>query len=70
MIMLVGLTSSSSITQSMVSFEPMLIAPKMGIETLSPLFPRWTYSALLAARDCSSPLGMGGRADILDFGTN
>jgi hypothetical protein len=40
-------TSSSSITQGSVSRLPKLIAPRIGTETLNPLFPKFTYSALL-----------------------
>jgi hypothetical protein len=51
-------TFSSSITHGAQSGCPMLIAPKMGIEIRSPLFPSCTYSALLASTDFLSDSGM------------
>jgi hypothetical protein len=45
-----GSDSSSSMTQGCHLDEPMDMAPRMGTETLKPLFPRRLYSALDSLR--------------------
>ena len=44
-------TSSSSMTHGAQSFEPKLIAPRIGTETLSPLLPSCLYSTLECSTD-------------------
>lgn len=51
-------TFSSSITHGAQSGCPILIAPKMGIETDNPEFPNRTYSALLFSTDVLRDLGI------------
>lgn len=58
-------TFSSSITQGAHSGCPIDIAPKIGIETLNPLFPSCTYSALLFSTESKRDLGGVGVAILL-----
>lgn len=55
-------TSSSSKTHGIHSELPMLIAPRIGTDTLSPLLPSFTYSALLFSNPSTNACG---KSDIL-----
>lgn len=44
-------TSSPSTAHGMLRLSPRLMAPKMGTETRSPLWPSWRYSTFVASRE-------------------
>ena len=56
---------SSSITQGAHPGCPIDMAPKIGTETLNPLFPSFTYSALLFSTESKRDLGGVGVAMML-----
>lgn len=57
-------TFSSSITHGAHPGCPIDMAPRIGIETLKPLFPSCTYSALLFSTESKRDFG-GDGVDIL-----
>jgi hypothetical protein len=61
------LTSFSSMSQGAQCLGPRLMAPMMGTETLSPLFPGLTYSAFEFSSDFLRDGGSSDEAIVMEI---